>query len=1752
MNMNMNSTMNSSILSENRKALSKDQLQYPVGFPEASLKPRTRADFTLSSRTFTNCRIFDHVVKASISAERRNLLPLFFHCPQGRCYCVWKVDKVCSETFDTYPLEEQFFLREGMVLRNCTFRTRAVEFEDSYETHLYMFQNCDDNYVDYFQNKVFNNPLIPKMAFSGMFDRFWREAFLFVELTTKVLGVRFNNQGYLVGVELNPGPVSVPVLLSVPLLPFSVDNDAFYRATVNLICAFALGFMLARIERLDLFGIMCLTTYIAFLSGFIHLWIWYNVYQFNHQGYLVGVEPNPGPKTDLLMTYLRAQSRASDVITPPRASSHQRGGGHDIKARKQQWIAKTLVKAQRRRNSLQKRLVYEPEALLEAGLDAETKDFLQGLLENFRNIMSGGVNVNIDFTTSIVENVRLLLKTAKTHFVFLYDCIKFIFGVLYAVVDEKMKNVFGVFADLLTFSSESMLDTFVLLGLYKTTIGKHLGDYDVLGVLRVLRNFKKDSESVGSIRSFFMNFLQVFIENLNKWLGCGIPVPTGNPHLDEFWTRFRAIKEELGKENVIQSELAVAMYALNRDVEDYYRQSSDSYDRDQARFLLSQLKPKVEYCETTINPNNGPRIEPLAIGICGPSGVGKTTFAMPTLLALSARVLPKDSRGNFLRNHNDIVFYRAPENEYWDGLKPSHQIIVFDEFGQMRDVAGSTNTEAFEFIRLKNMAPYHLHYAGITDKQKNYANPKVVMAVTNRNEFSFNSIVSNEAVIRRFDIAVCQVPKLEYCVDGTNSTDPWSRRLDMNKVRALHPVVDGDVSSLYVTDAIEFIEWDFSRGHPKIGGRTMNYDEFIDLCVGKYRAIHEKGDTLLKFHQLIKEKYIPEGGLSLDSLDSEDLAFMDALERQPSNLEQVFKALSERYMHFVSPIDILGTTCFHVVKNFGLLLAGIFAIKKLWNFLFPSADEESGPLVAKKKAKIQTKLSAKQKRGYARDLKMSLRKFQPESAVGEDGVVSVIRRNMYRLHYGELYVGTVLFIKGGVFCYPKHFDYQLLNHLEELGEDSKSLKVSIIPYFGGEGGFTFDWMQTRPFTFDPVALGISTSLDAEVDICFAQLPKGYRDHKNITKWFASESLLSEGSKFESVMAVLRGTPGDSSKAGAVACILGPTVSIGQHVCYLDDLYSYKLQYYADTEKGDCGSPLFSRDKRLGGPKILGVHTAGATNFFGKKHSAGVMLTREMVDIALEHFEDDSPLEDEEIEFSTPSFGEEYLPEAASLKQFPFVRKAVAPRRALKSQIVHSPFYGKLWPLTTGTSRLTPFYKDGVRIDPALKAKMKYCTPNVSVDEELLRRAYKIVSCLVLTKTQVAPWKPRLLTFDEAINGVDGVEFVESINRTSSAGYPHVLAGIKGKKKWLGEEGKVDTNSGPCLELKSMVENVIEKAKKGIRVEHIYMDCLKDERRPLEKVADGSTRQFMACPIQFLVAVRMYFGDFLRHINQNRVHNGIAIGIDPGSEWERLFVHLHPTKEYVHGAGDYKSFDCFLPSQVSYMFLEMCENFYAPTSTAEDRVVRRILFQDIINSIHIDAHGVVYEFSGKNPSGQPTTADLNSVANAIMIVCAWLSAGIPDEVIQKEFRWITGGDDHVTGFPVKWTELAGSVSVARELKKLFGYTYTDEAKGSDLVPCKDIWDVTFLKRSFLRVKGRMCAPLDLSVVLETLNWMKNTSGRDNFEQRVNMVLVELAQHGPDVFEKYSGKILKLAYEHDFEVHYGTFETAFSQTATFSFE
>lgn len=1553
-----------------------------------------------------------------------------------------------------------------------------------------------------------------------------------------------NNQGYLVGVEENPGPF---------LEYIGPDNRIFRWFATMFLCLFSLEYY---------FGVFGFEEAL-FGSGLEKPCN--QTHRANNQGFLVGIEPNPGPKTDLLISYLRNIEKEK---TPPRKRGNGSGASPYV-VRKQE-KKKTLVKALRKASStrhtslLPESGVHLKHSLAKGsiGLSEDTKTFLTVIVDSFKNMIANfrpTVKVEIDWTSCIVTNLKNIFVWAKANLVWLFDFMKFVMNLIFSVLDKQWKAACEVLAEFICFSPESGLDLAVSSALYATTIGKHMKHGDIFGILKSLKAITKDSSSITTVRQAIWKLVSSLIVKVNAWFGTDFHVATGYDHIDSYWERFREVCRRLDSDDANRYEIAICMYALMGEVEDAYRICTDPDEKDQLRFLVAAMKPKNQDCEANINPNCGPRCEPLGVCIGGPTGTGKSTFTFPLLLALLAKVIRNhypDRIDDFKRDHNGLIFYRHLINEFWDGYHRSHMAIVYDEFGQLRDAPGSPTTDAAEVLSLINTSAMHLHYSSIADKAKHYATPKVVWATTNREQFKFDAIISPEAVARRFKVSVIQVPKRKYCTNP-DTPDLFSRRLDIEKVRADHPEVPDDPETWFVPEVLEWVKHDFNTGRPVTGAgaRTFEFYEFVDYLYDMYTQSATKGQKILDFHAYIKNKFlIPESG-DVNSAVPEDAnsdGYHTPDEVGPSRTMKLFKQqdvellpinhliemeecepsyfvkhvrliqdqLDDIRLRYPSPLQYFSPETMKVLKVCFASLSACFAITKLYRWFTKPVEESS----------LTSKKRPVRKREIETGVREGLNKFAPESGVS-DVLTRLLLRNCYRVYVDGKFLGFATFIKGAVGLMPLHF----------LDISDENFRFDFVNYYGGQIAMSVFVEDMDYEMFSGAYSGIPGS---NADMVIFRLGDPCRMHKDITSMMLSRSQFKKGDCYSSVLPVLRSASNDEKRENASVYILTPDVRITDSVSYGKNSYaSSLLSYYADTAPADCGALLLTNDKRLGGPKILGFHTGGAAqSFFGYKTCCGVSFFRDDITMAYEDLmcEEESILSDEELDFNID-------PEAGFLK----LGSVVAPGQPSRSKIVPSPFHGELWDVTTAPARLAPFEKDGVKISPRDIAHEKYHTPNVCNDPHSVDHASVIVGDLILKKFATEPWKPRVFSYHEAVAGVDGVEFVDAVKRQTSAGYPHVLDKEKTKARWLGKDGKPDPTSQGYKELQSMVESVIDKARRGVRSTHFYMDCLKDERRPLDRVAAGKTRQFMACPVEYTIAVKMYFGDFARHVSANRIDNGVAIGCNPHLEWDKLYTHLHPREGYRHGAGDHESFDAKLKTKVMWCFLRIVEDFYGPTSTPEDRRVRAILFMDMLNSLHVTATGKVYEFFGKNPSGNPLTSVMNSVCNAMMIVAAWLYNGIPVQVIKEKFRWITGGDDHVTGFPTEYEDRAGSVALARALKFIFDSNYTDEKKGTELVPSKDMSEVTFYKRSFLRVGKKMCAPLELDVIKETLNWQKRTCTKEEFELRIDCALIELAQHGPRVFLDLSPKILTLSADHGFSLRHTSWKSAFEATSELTY-
>jgi hypothetical protein len=543
---------------------------------------------------------------------------------------------------------------------------------------------------------------------------------------------------------------------------------------------------------------------------------------------------------------------------------------------------------------------------------------------------------------------------------------------------------------------------------------------------------------------------------------------------------------------------------------------------------------------------------------------------------------------------------------------------------------------------------------------------------------------------------------------------------------------------------------------------------------------------------------------------------------------------------------------------------------------------------------------------------------------------------------------------------------------------------------------------------------------------------------------------------------------------------------------------YGVEIAVVSRKGDCGAPyvLDTSDGR----RIFAIHTAGNEMMV---KSVGTIVTQDMLGSVSQNGESNL------LQGNVIDKG--YLPPVFS---------------NTKTQITQTAIFGKVTETTMAPAVLARFDEpDG----PMQKAIAKQFGPVYHVDPETLHYASR--SYMKMLNACAPPEEMGVLSFRRATRGDEGSDYIRPINRMRSAGYPWVFeTKQKGKGKWFTEDWIPNEHT---LALEWHINDQIEKMEEGEIQRYVFLDTLKDETRPLAKIAEKKTRVFAAAPMDFIIVFRMYFLTFLAHMMRNRIDNESAVGIRAQSdEWTLLYQRLISKGPRVI-AGDFSNYDGSLNPRILWAVFDIIKHFYALAgATDEEQRVRECLWSNIVCSEHLCGN-VFYQLNHSQPSGNPSTAILNSMYNSI--ACRYVFYRIYDASTEfnEYVSMIAYGDDNVLNV----SPLATSYN-QENMAKVFseiGMTYTDEEKTGALSD-KTIDQVGFLKRKFAYDEElRFCfAPLALSSILECFNWTKKSDSElDIVNQNANAAYVELAMHPEADFKHWSRKIanaIKEGYQH----------------------
>jgi hypothetical protein len=582
-----------------------------------------------------------------------------------------------------------------------------------------------------------------------------------------------------------------------------------------------------------------------------------------------------------------------------------------------------------------------------------------------------------------------------------------------------------------------------------------------------------------------------------------------------------------------------------------------------------------------------------------------------------------------------------------------------------------------------------------------------------------------------------------------------------------------------------------------------------------------------------------------------------------------------------------------------------------------------------------------------------------------------------------------------------------------------------------------------------------------------------------------------------------------------------------------------LEYKCPTIAGDCGAPVIVNETQVL-RKIAGIHVAGDKDGMAyaesitqkdlertlKKIDASLQIKIDL-DGVVKHLPPQKEIAlNEEFDTDVLEFCD--LP---AKKLVPVGRIPEGLREPGKTEIRPSLIFGMIDEIKTKPAYLRNVCVDGEYVNIKHKNLQKCAMDTPYIDKDLLNQAYTYVKPVWLRGARKE--LQRVLTWEETVMGSEDSEYISSINRSSSPGYPWILqrqGGTKGKQGWFGDEEFVLNE-----EVRKAVEFRVEQAKQGIRVPTLWVDTLKDERRPIEKVDALKTRVFSNGPMDFSLAFRQYYLGFIAHLMENRITNEVSIGTNVYSQdWRKTAKKLLAKGKKVI-AGDFSTFDGSLNSGIMALFANLANEFY--DDGEENALVRHVLLQDVYNSMHICGDSV-YGMTHSQPSGNPATTPLNCFVNSmtmrmVFVLCAEQAhQKMTMKDFDKHVSMVSYGDDNVVNFSDEVCGWFNMDTITAAYARL-GFTYTDEAKSTNgTVPIwRDISQVAYLKRNFRYDDNRGVweAPLAMDTILEMPNWCRG--GLDILEGtkcNAENAIMELSMHEEPVFDFWSKKIANAFY------------------------
>jgi len=263
------------------------------------------------------------------------------------------------------------------------------------------------------------------------------------------------------------------------------------------------------------------------------------------------------------------------------------------------------------------------------------------------------------------------------------------------------------------------------------------------------------------------------------------------------------------------------------------------------------------------------------------------------------------------------------------------------------------------------------------------------------------------------------------------------------------------------------------------------------------------------------------------------------------------------------------------------------------------------------------------------------------------------------------------------------------------------------------------------------------------------------------------------------------------------------------------------------------------------------------------------------------------------------------------------------------------------------------------------------------------------------------------------------------------------------------------------------------------------ETMKDELRPIGKV--NKPRCFRVMPLHHTFLLKKMIANLAVFIKKNMWNNGIAIGMNPYKDWDKLYQIL---KEFNLFDGDFGQYDGSAPAQLQDAIANCVLKRFKGTEF-EHTILHKLLLMIIRSYVLVKEE--LYLTTHSLPSGCWVTALFNSFLNRMLTaICLFRQKKLRGEVATVEqFKQIVDfvlGDDKVVGVKGDLKDYVNALTM-KDVAESFGMTYTDALKGEIVAPFKSIENCQFLKRKFVYhpVLVKIVGKLDMNTLIQSLRY-----------------------------------------------------------------